>query len=283
MTDENARAILAEPGPPMTTIAHDGAHRRAPTSRKGQIMLRKRFTLLLAAAGLALTAAMAGGTTAASAAGAATLTTGHPAQARHGLPHVSAPRVIHPVSGGTALLSSVNGSCKTWTDGTTFGISCTGMPGWTYYAAALCKNPLTAFGNQYSGTSGRWSYAYCSTFHSTIDTALGGFYQSGAKHGLPHVSGPRVIHPVGRGTALLSSVNGSCKTWTDGTTFGISCTGMPGWLYEAQAVCKDSAGIVGLEYPGTAGIKSYAYCSDYNSSVQTGYGAFSQHNIIIGG
>ena len=92
-------------------------------------MLRKRFTLLLAAAGLALTAAMAGGTTAASAAGAATLTTGHPAQARHGLPHVSAPRVIHPVSGGTALLSSVNGSCKTWTDGTTFGIDCTGMPG----------------------------------------------------------------------------------------------------------------------------------------------------------
>jgi methylaspartate ammonia-lyase len=58
---------------------------------------------------------------------------------------------------------------------------------------------------------------------------------------------------------------------------------MPGWLYEAQAACKDGAGIVGLEYPGTAGTKSYAYCSDYNSSVQTGYGAFSRHNIIIGG
>jgi hypothetical protein len=246
-------------------------------------MLRKRFTLLLAAAGLALAAAMAG---AQAAAPAAAHTTGHPAQAGYGLSHVSGPRVSHPVGGGIALLSSVTGSCKTWTDGTTFGISCTGMPGWTYYAEALCNNPLTAFGNEYSGTSGTWSYAYCSTFHSTINTALGGFFPSSeATLRLPGVSGPRVGHPVGGGTTLLSSfsVTGSCTTWTDGTTFMIACTGMPGWYYESQAACKDGASIAGLEYPGTAGTKSYAYCSDYNSSVQTGYGAFAQHNIIIGG
>ena len=53
-----------------------------------------------------------------------------------------------------------SGSCGIWTDGTTFGIKCTGFSGWSYRSRAACKNNKTATGPFQPGTSGTWSYAY---------------------------------------------------------------------------------------------------------------------------
>ena len=64
-----------------------------------------------------------------------------------------------------------SGSCGIWTDGTTFGIKCTGFSGWSYYSDAVCVSGNDTAGTRENGTSGTWSYAYCSTYDSTVNYA----------------------------------------------------------------------------------------------------------------
>ncbi|WP_181795289.1 hypothetical protein [Streptomyces sp. WELS2] len=68
---------------------------------------------------------------------------------------------------GTA--QAVPQACRTpWTDGTTYGVSCSGGP---YIAVAQCKNGQWVQGASASNYS--WSYAYCSTVGSTYKSGTG--------------------------------------------------------------------------------------------------------------
>jgi hypothetical protein len=66
--------------------------------------------------------------------------------------------------------STVNGGCGVWSDGTTFGSACDGMLGWFYQPDALCKNGDRVYGSQEVGTTYEWSYAYCSSVKSTVQS-----------------------------------------------------------------------------------------------------------------
>ena len=160
-----------------------------------------------------------------------------------------------------------SGSCGIWTDGTTFGIKCTGFSGWSYRSRAACKNNRTVTGPFQPGTSGTWSYAYCSSVDSTISYVNTDFYQFD-----PKVDSTRAMN-------LPRDPSGSCQVWTDGTTFGIACTGFSGWSYYSDAVCVSGNDTAGTRENGTSGKWSYAYCSTYDSTVNYAQPYFSNFTI----
>jgi hypothetical protein len=202
------------------------------------IMLRKRSVGLIAAA-LAMTAALAAGLAAG------------PADA------AVANGAVHSAHVMSLAAASEEGGCRVWSDKTSFGIECTGFPGWNYHAQAFCQDGNYAVGLAQNGTSGAWSYAYCSTYGSTINTANGIFNEGSI------IAGPA-------GATALAGVNGSCDIWTDGVTFGIECTGFSGWSYYAAAVCVGGVEAAGTKEEGTSGAWSYAYCSKYNTNISYG-------------
>ena len=163
---------------------------------------------------------------------------------------------IHPTR--VLAANSDNGGCNVWSDGTSFGIRCNAFPGWNYNAQALCKDGNYVAGLPKDGTSNTWSYAYCSTYNSTINYANGIFNEGSI------VEGPA------RTTIPAAGPTGSCNIWTDGTTFGIRCTGFSGWSYSAAAVCANGVEAGGTREEGTSDIWSYAYCSTYNTHIEYG-------------
>jgi hypothetical protein len=211
-------------------------------------MLRKHSAGLIAA-GLMLAAALATGLAAGPADAAAAHSTMHTARAMN-------------------LAGDPSGSCGIWTDGTTFGIKCTGFSGWDYQAQATCKNGQTAAGPYRAGTSGDWSYAYCSTYDSTINYANTIFVPTGANVGSTIQAAPAGKDP-----------SGSCQVWSDGTTFGIACTGFSGWSYYTAVTCVNGHTTAGPRENGTSGKWSYAYCSTYNSTINVAYPYFSPFTI----
>ena len=212
-------------------------------TRTGEkIMLRKRLVGLIAV-GLMLAAALVTGLAAGPAdAAAAHSTTIHTARAMN-------------------LPGDPSGSCGIWTDGTSFGIRCTGFSGWSYRSRAACKDNKTALGPFQPGTSNKWSYAYCSTDNSTISYVNTDFYQFDPK-----------AKPLG-------DPSGSCQVWTDGTTFGIRCTGFSGWSYYSDAVCVSGNNAAGTRENGTSNAWSYAYCSTYGSTVNYAQPYFSPFTV----
>lgn len=60
------------------------------------------------------------------------------------------------------------GHCRTWHDSNTFGASCTGGGRAAYQAVAVCKNGKAVGGPYEGGESGNWSYAYCTSVHSSL-------------------------------------------------------------------------------------------------------------------
>jgi hypothetical protein len=236
-------------------------------------MLRKRFALM-AAVGLALAAALSVG-----------LAAGSPADAdTHAASHLA-----------RGLDSSVDGNCNVWTDGTTFGVGCTGLPGWYYNAEAECENGDLAIGPTEYGTSGTKSYAYCSTYNSTIDWFFPTFVGpncAGCAHSKKgyrifidsplHENHHRYSAGLSRaaGRAMTSrpdsSVNGSCNVWTDDITWGIGCKGLPGWYYDSNASCVNGDIAYGPTEYGTSGTKTYAYCSTYDSEVLSAWSNFER-------
>jgi hypothetical protein len=211
-------------------------------------MLRKRSAGLIAA-GLMLAAALATG-----------LATG-PADAAAAHSTIHTARAMSPLSGPT-------GSCGIWTDGTTFGIKCTGFPGWDYQSQATCKNNQTVSGPYRAGTSGDWSYAYCSSVDSTINYANTIFVPTDPK-------ADSTIHAA----PAMKDPSGSCQVWSDGTTFGIRCTGFSGWSYYTAVTCQNGKTTAGPRENGTSDKWSYAYCSTYNSTINVAYPYFSPFTI----
>jgi len=61
-------------------------------------------------------------------------------------------------------------TCEPWHDANTYGISCTGRPGTAYMAVALCKNGKWVAGRAFGGNSGAWSYAYCTSVNSSLES-----------------------------------------------------------------------------------------------------------------
>lgn len=166
-------------------------------------------------------------------------------------------------------LSSVNGSCSVWTDGTTYGSACRGLGSLSYQSEAICNSGNIADGPWEGGSSGAWSYAYCSTYHSTIHNALTPIVNGGAPliaRNLTARAQAGSTLPLGHTKMAPSfSINGYCSIWTDGTTFGTACTGMEALYYRALAACSNGASAYGpLEY-GESDTWSYAYCSTYNA------------------
>jgi hypothetical protein len=211
-------------------------------------MLRKHPAGLIAA-GLMLAAALATGLAAGPADAATTHSSIHPARAMN-------------------VTADPSGSCGIWTDGTTFGIKCTGFTGQDYQSQATCKNNQTVSGPYQAGTSGAWSYAYCSSVESTINYANTIFVPTGE-------AAVSTIHAG----AAMKDPSGSCSVWTDGTTFGIGCTGFSGWSYYTAVTCMNGKTTAGPRENGTSGIKSYAYCSTYNSTINVAYPYFSPFTI----
>ncbi|MEU8889933.1 hypothetical protein [Streptomyces sp. NPDC048442] len=69
-------------------------------------------------------------------------------------------------------------------------------------------------------------------------------------------------------TAPASAGQLACKApWTDGTTFGIACSGGP---YIAVAQCKNGRWVQGASASNYS--KSYAYCSTVGSKYKAGTG-----------
>lgn|SRR5690242_3726745 len=89
-------------------------------------------------------------------------------QINYAHPHFYPELPVSRATGPATSAADPSGTCGVWTDGTTFGIECRGFSGWSYYAAAACKSGDNAAGTRENGTSGTWSYAYCSKYHSTI-------------------------------------------------------------------------------------------------------------------
>jgi hypothetical protein len=205
-------------------------------------MLRKRRIGLIAV-GPMLAAALVTGLTAGPAGAAAAHSTIHPARAMN-------------------LTADYSGSCGIWSDGITFGIKCTGISGWTYLSQARCKNGRDGTGPLQIGTGGVWSYAYCSKYDTTINYAWPHFYREFA-------NGPSA-GTAARPVTSAADPSGSCTIWTDGTTFGIKCTGFSGWTYFAAAVCNNGVETPGTRESGTSGTWSYAYCSKYHTTINYG-------------
>jgi hypothetical protein len=210
-------------------------------------MLRKHSAGLIAA-GLMLAAAFATGLAAGPADAAAAHST-HTARAMN-------------------LPGDPTGSCTVWTDGTTFGLKCTGFTYQDYQSQATCKNGQTVSGPWQAGTSGNWSYAYCSAVDSTINYANTIFVPTGP-------AAASTIHAA----PAMKDPTGSCTVWTDGTTFGLKCTGFTGWSYYSAATCNNGHQVAGPRENGTSGTWSYAYCSTYNSTINVAYPYFSPFTI----
>jgi hypothetical protein len=176
--------------------------------------------------------------------------------------------------------ATVNGNCSIWTDGNTFGIGCTGMSDWGYFAFAYCANGDVAIGNEYWGTSGTKSYAYCSTYNSSIAYVEPSFTNGYCNECSSSSVGARSATGLaGRLTVRPSyqGYNTSCSVWSDGTTFGIGC-GVPSYdYYDSVAVCNNGDEASGPYEPGGGG-KSYAYCSTYHSQDQYAYSDIMQES-----
>jgi hypothetical protein len=76
--------------------------------------------------------------------------------------------LVAPVSAAQASASPAAvpaaRSCQDWSDINTYGYGCRGYPaGYEMQASAQCKNGRWAYGNivSISGSSYKWSYAYC--------------------------------------------------------------------------------------------------------------------------
>ena len=205
-------------------------------------MLRKRLVGLISV-GLMLTAALVTGL----AAGPAD------AAAAHSNSTIHSARAMNPAA-------SYSGSCGIWSDGTTFGVKCSNFSGWTYQSGALCKDGKSVTGGQQIGTGGVWSYAYCSSVESTINVAHTYFYPESA---LSRPSPGSAARPA----TSAADPSGSCNEWTDGTTWGVKCTGFSGWTYFSAAVCTNGVETPGTKESGTSGTWSYAYCSKYNRTI----------------
>jgi hypothetical protein len=213
-----------------------------------------------------------------SAASAATGPLVLPARAIKGSPvRARADRILPHIK--AVPLSSVNGSCSVWTDGTTYGSACRGLGSLSYQAEAVCNNGQIATGPFKGGTSGAWSYAYCSTYHSTIKNALTSIVNGGApliRRSLTRAitrspvraQADRILPHIKAAPSF--SINGSCSIWTDGTTFGTACTGMEGLQYRALGACSNGASAYGPVEYGESDTWSYAYCSTYHSTVAGG-------------
>ena len=84
-----------------------------------------------------------------------------------------------PLQAQAAVQSSnpaptVEASCNVpgWTDGSTFGITCSaGDPNFRFRAVATCENGRTVYGDAVG--SGATSYAYCSSVSSTYRSGTG--------------------------------------------------------------------------------------------------------------
>jgi hypothetical protein len=213
-------------------------------------MLRKR-PLGLIAVGLMLAAVLATGLAAGTADAATTHSTIHSARAMN-------------------LTADPSTSCGIWTDGITFGIKCSAFSGWYYQSRAVCKNGKTVTGP--IRIQDQFSYAYCSSVESQINYAHPLF---GPEVPVSPISGGPTAAPV----TSAADPSGSCGVWTDGTTFGIACTGFSGWSYYAAAVCKNGREVPGTRENGTSGKFSYAYCSSVNSTISTMEPYFSPFTI----
>jgi hypothetical protein len=77
------------------------------------------------------------------------------------------------------------------------------------------------------------------------------------------------LSPGAAGRIRSDSVNGQCGVWTDYTTFGVGCDRLTDWNIYVQAKCKNGKYVSGKTQLGTSNIKSYAYCSSVNSTVQS--------------
>jgi hypothetical protein len=61
--------------------------------------------------------------------------------------------------------------CTTWNDSNTFGGYCSKAPGSAYFRAwALCNNGTTVYGQWMTVGNGNWSYAYCTSVNSSLNT-----------------------------------------------------------------------------------------------------------------
>jgi len=69
----------------------------------------------------------------------------------------------------SAAAPAAYGHCRKWHDSNTFGASCTGGGRAAYQAVAVCKNGTAVGGRDEGGESGIWSYAYCTSVHSSLD------------------------------------------------------------------------------------------------------------------
>lgn len=239
-------------------------------------MLRKYFAS--AASAILLAGGLGLGLASGSPAAAAVI---HPAGSTAGVSAAARTGRVSPVRTTKAVLAgSFNGTCYVWTDGTTFGTHCVNVGGEVYGATGFCKNGQIAYGTL--KTSG-WSYAYCSTYGSTLNTALTTIVNGGN----PLARGSRTLRPATlraraiRGSlaasrihqskelnpvkAITASSSGHCSVWTDGNTFGAACSWTGTLLfpaYAAIATCSNNAGAYGpVVYSGW----SYAYCSTYHA------------------
>lgn len=228
-------------------------------------MLRKH--LASAASGILLAGGLGLGLASGTPVAAAT----RPANSATGLPAVT--------TATTAVRASTfNGTCYVWTDGNTFGTDCPNGGGVYYQAEAACKNGKTAKG---SLTNSGWSYAYCSTYGSTIavaTTAIAPLPFPFARRAVDrqvrairgslaasHIHQGQQVNPI-KATLASTSSNGLCSVWSDGSTLGAACA----WdsplilpAYSAVAACR--AGYLGTTKietgPTVYAGWSYAYCS----------------------
>lgn len=75
-----------------------------------------------------------------------------------------------------AAVTPAYGHCRTWHDSNTFGASCTGGGRAAYQAVAVCKNGRAVGGPVKGGESGIWSYAYCTSIHSSLNYGYVNWY-----------------------------------------------------------------------------------------------------------
>lgn len=69
---------------------------------------------------------------------------------------------------GPASAAAAAPTCEPWRDANTYGVSCIGRAGTAYMAVALCRNGRTVTGRPVGGSSGAWSYAYCTSVNSSL-------------------------------------------------------------------------------------------------------------------
>ena len=200
---------------------------------------------------------------------------------------VISPAAAQAVTAGPAVHADVNGQCPVWTDGTTFGVGCSNLPGWDYYTQAKCQNGKYVTGPTETGTSGTKSYAYCSSVGSTVNTGFLVAYPASGGPIQQRAEGARVRQQARATLAAeaaqrhrdsvrpATTVNGGCGVWSDGNTFGSACDGLLGWFYQSQASCKNGNRVYGPTQLGTTYDWSYAYCSTVKSTVNFGNVVFT--------